>query len=109
VVVAFGGAHAYLDSPLRGLPYRDSFAKGNADEWKAFGGAWELADGVMRNDSDERGAKLLTGSPYWRDYSIEADIKLLDSSGTLVSSSDRVMRKKAWMRTAVTMPAVDFP
>jgi signal transduction histidine kinase len=91
LVLAFVGARAYLDSPRRGLPYRDSFAKGNADEWKAFGGAWELADGVMRNNSDERGAKLLTGSPYWRDYSIEADIKLLDSSGDaglVIRSSD---------------------
>jgi hypothetical protein len=91
LLLALVGTRAYLDSPRRGLPYRDSFAKGNADEWKAFGGAWELADGVMRNNSDERGAKLLTGSPYWRDYSIEADIKLLDSSGDaglVIRSSD---------------------
>jgi signal transduction histidine kinase len=31
----------------------------------------------MRNDSDDRGAKLLTGSPYWTDYSIDADVQLL--------------------------------
>jgi signal transduction histidine kinase len=71
----------YLRSPSRGLPYGDSFAKGKADEWKALGGTWELGNGAMRNDSDERGAKLLTGSPYWHNYSIEADIKLLGISG----------------------------
>ena len=48
-----------------GLPYNDSFARGSADEWHAFGGTWELADGAIRNDSDERGAKLLTGSTQW--------------------------------------------
>ena len=74
-------ARAYLHSPDRGLPYRDLFAQGKADEWKALGGTWELVNGTMRNDSDERGAKLLTGSPYWTNYSIEADVYLLGVSG----------------------------
>jgi signal transduction histidine kinase len=85
------GLRAYLHSPGRGLPYRDSFAEGKADEWKAFGGTWELVNGMMRNDSDERGAKLLTGSPYWRNYSIEADINLLGingDAGLIIRSSD---------------------
>ncbi len=81
VAGAIVGLRAYLHSPDRGLPYRDSFAKGKADEWKALGGTWELVNGVMRNDSDERGAKLLTGSPYWHNYSIEADVYLLGISG----------------------------
>jgi signal transduction histidine kinase len=68
-------------SPSRGLPYRDTFGEGRADEWKAFGGTWELANGTMRNDSDERGAKLLTGSTQWRDYSVEADVMLLGLGG----------------------------
>jgi signal transduction histidine kinase len=71
----------YLHNPMRGLPYRDSFANGKADEWKALGGTWEVANGAMRNDSDERGAKLLAGSFYWRDYSIEADVMLLGEDG----------------------------
>lgn len=72
---------AYRHSATYGLPYHDSFANGSADEWQAIGGTWELAGGTMRNDSDERGAKLLTGSPYWRNYSIEADVYLLGISG----------------------------
>ena len=82
---------AYLHSPVRGLPYRDSFAKGKADEWRALGGTWEVANGAMRNDSDERGAKLLTGSTYWRNYSIEADVMLLGldgDAGLIVRSSN---------------------
>ena len=89
--MALFGIRAYLNNPSRGLPYRDSFAAGKADEWKALGGTWELVNGIMRNDSDERGAKLLTGSPYWRNYSIEADINLLGvngDAGLIIRSGD---------------------
>lgn len=75
------GTLAYLRSPGRDLPYRDSFSAGTADEWTGFGGTWGVYNGGMRNDSDERGAKLMTGSPYWRDYSVEADVKLLGEDG----------------------------
>ena len=78
-------------NPNRGLPYRDSFAARKADEWKAFGGTWEVLNGSMRNDSDERGAKLLTGSPEWQNYSIDADVMLLGlggDAGLIVRSSD---------------------
>jgi signal transduction histidine kinase len=68
-------------NPARGLPYSDTFSAGKADEWKAFGGTWELTHGAMRNDSDERGAKLLTGSTRWQNYSIEADVMLLGLGG----------------------------
>jgi signal transduction histidine kinase len=81
VVVTLIALSFYLRSPGRGLPYHDSFSEGRADEWKAFGGTWELVNGVMRNDSDERGAKLLSGSTLWRNYSIEADVNLLGING----------------------------
>ena len=82
ILVASGLAlFLYHRSPNRGLPYSDSFAAGKAEEWKAFGGTWELMNGSMRNDSDERGAKLLTGSPRWQNYSIEADVMLLGGGG----------------------------
>ena len=45
------------------------------DEWQAVGGTWEIADGVIRNNSAERGAKLLTGSSAWRNYTLNADIR----------------------------------
>ena len=89
--VAWLAARTWLRSPTYGLPYHDNFVSGKSDEWKAFGGTWELVDGMMRNDSDERGAKLLTGSTSWRDYSIDADVYLLGVSGDaglLIRSSD---------------------
>lgn len=81
LIAAAVALRSYRRSPTRGLPYNDAFVIGNADEWKAFGGTWEVVKGAMRNDSDERGAKLLTGSSYWRNYSIEADIMLLGDNG----------------------------
>jgi signal transduction histidine kinase len=67
----------FVKSPQRGLPYHDSFASGSADEWKAYGGTWEVANGSIRNESDERGAKVVTGSRNWRNYSLHADVELL--------------------------------
>lgn len=82
---------AYWRGSHHGLPYRDAFALGKADEWKAFGGTWALYGGGMRNDSDERGAKLMTGSEHWKNYSVEADVKLLGEdgdAGLIIRSSD---------------------
>jgi signal transduction histidine kinase len=73
------------------LPYQDSFASGKTQEWQAFGGAWSIFHGAIRNDSDERGAKYIAGSPDWRDYSVDADILLLGQdgdAGLVVRSSD---------------------
>jgi signal transduction histidine kinase len=75
------GLRSYLRSPTRGLPYSDAFASGKAEEWHSYGGTWEVVKGAMRNDSDERGAKLMTGSTHWRNYSIEADIMLIGDNG----------------------------
>jgi signal transduction histidine kinase len=51
------------------------------DDWQSFGGAWEFADGVMRNNSDERGAKTMNGGIALRDYMVEADVQLLGQYG----------------------------
>lgn len=70
-----------LRSPSRGLPYRDAFKSGSSEEWTAYGGTWRSEAGAMRNESDERGAKLMTGSYYWRDYTVTTDIELLGEQG----------------------------
>lgn len=80
----------WLKSTWRGLPYRDSFTLGNTEEWTAYAGNWNLVGGAIKNDSDERGAKLVTGSPYWKSYAIEADVQLLGTgdAGLLMRASD---------------------
>jgi signal transduction histidine kinase len=84
-IASMAVATVYLRVPIRailsGLPYKDSFTSGKADEWHAFGGTWELSDGAVRNESDERGAKFITGPTGWSDYSLEADIQLLGDDG----------------------------
>jgi signal transduction histidine kinase len=91
VVILGAAAWLYRRKHTIPLPYRDSFAAGRAAEWTAFGGTWQLGDGAMRNDSDERGAKLVTGSPNWKDYSFSGDLELLGSQGDagfMLRSSD---------------------
>jgi signal transduction histidine kinase len=44
------------------------------NQWTQFGGSWELADGAVKSNSYERGAKLLAGSKYWSNYTVNADI-----------------------------------
>ncbi|MGB7844934.1 MAG: histidine kinase [Candidatus Acidiferrum sp.] len=89
--ITFAAGIVLFRNRLVGLPYHDSFAAGKSDEWHALGGTWELADGTMRNESDERGAKLIAGSADWRDYSLQADVQLLGEdgdAGLIVRSSD---------------------
>ncbi len=60
---------------------RDSSVAPGSRGWEAFGGTWQMRDGAMQNVSDDRGAKLVNGSPSWRDYTIEADVQLLSETG----------------------------
>jgi signal transduction histidine kinase len=79
---------------LRARPephYSDSFASGGTAEWRAYGGSWDSYEGAIRNNSDERGAKLITGSSEWSDYEVETDLLLLGpngDAGVIVRSSD---------------------
>jgi signal transduction histidine kinase len=72
---------AWMHNPQRGLPCNLTLQTGNLDNWRPFGGTWIVKRGTIRNDSDERGAKIVTGSPYWKNYSVQADIQLLGSEG----------------------------
>src|SRR4030095_6766308 len=76
-VAAIGGGHLYFNRSGYGLPYYARFTPDEEDRWTPLGGAGELVDGSMRNDSNVRGAKLLTGSPNWKNYVVEGDIQLL--------------------------------
>jgi signal transduction histidine kinase len=51
-----------------------SLQPANIHEWTRFGGSWEIADGAVKSDSSERGAKLLAGSSYWSNYTVNTDI-----------------------------------
>ena len=79
ITAIVGGRRWYFSRPAYGLPYYAQFTPAVEDRWTALGGTWEIVDGSMRNDSNDRGAKLLTGSPNWKDYIVEGDVQLLGS------------------------------
>jgi signal transduction histidine kinase len=100
----------WWSSPTRGLPYRSAFDQQKATEWTAFGGTWSVHDGIMRNSSDQRGAKLLTGSPHWRDYVVEADLRFLGNGGDvglIVRSGDEETGVDAYNGYYVGLRAFD--
>ena len=60
-------------------------------EWKAYGGRWSIEGDSIHNDSDERGAKFITGSARWTDYTLQADLRFdgdHGDMGVIVRSSD---------------------
>lgn len=65
------------------LPYHDSFTSSDAREWVPYGGDWQLFDGTVMNRSDENGAKLVTGSPKWKDYEVDADLRMIGHEGNV--------------------------
>jgi signal transduction histidine kinase len=70
-----------LSSSRLDAPAAHTASLDRRDDWTAYGGTWEAVDGVMRNNSDERGAKLMSGSANWKNYSVEADVQLLGQYG----------------------------
>lgn len=63
------------------LPYQDQFAAGSMTEWKEYGGSWQVINGIVQNNSDETGSKLITGSPSLQNYRVQADVQLLNNYG----------------------------
>jgi signal transduction histidine kinase len=67
----------------RQVPDRYLLDSNSSNEWTAFGGAWSVHDGVIRDNSRERGAKIVTGSAAWRNYVVDADLESLNSLGDI--------------------------
>ena len=93
-----GGRLWYLGRPGYGMPYFAKFTPDGEDRWTAYGGTWEVVDGSVRNDSNDRGAKLLTGSPHWRDYTVQGDVQLLGegSAGFLARVSEAELGENSY-------------
>lgn len=61
------------------------------NEWKPYGGRWSIENDSIHNDSDERGAKLVSGSTRWSNYTLRADLRFDGNHGdmgAIVRSSD---------------------
>lgn len=77
--IATGARYLYTRSPNYGLPFQATWSQNVEDPWSAYGGVWQIRNQQLRNDSNDRGAKLLTGSPHWRNYEVQADFQMLGS------------------------------
>ena len=53
------------------------------DTWQSFGGTWDVQRGIIHNNSDERGAKLMSGSGNWQDYMFQVDLKFDGERGDM--------------------------
>lgn len=81
LALGLGSYVILLFSSRSSLPYSDSFARGDISEWRVYGGSWNVFDGGIRNNSNERGAKFITGKHDWMDYSLDTDVQLLGRAG----------------------------
>jgi two-component sensor histidine kinase len=81
LVAALGVSLTIAGHRRDALPYHDSFGKNIAGEWMPLGGMWDVDDGAIYNRSDERGAKLVTGSAEWSNYALDTDLKLIGHGG----------------------------
>lgn len=52
-------------------------------EWKSYGGRWSIEGDSIHNDSDERGAKLISGSSQWSNYTLQADLRFDGDHGDM--------------------------
>lgn len=109
IVGILGGRRFYISRPGYGLPYYAQFMPGVKDRWTALGGTWEVVEGSMRNDSNDRGAKLLTGSPNWKDYVVDGDFQLLGagSVGVLARVRDAEVGEDSFKGYFAGIRAVD--
>lgn len=91
IAMVVGGEFAFRFISHRGPFETNLNALGKQDDWQAFGGTWQFIDGTVRNNSDERGAKLMSGSLYWTNYMVQADVRLLGQygdSGLIIRAND---------------------
>ncbi len=75
----------------RGFVYQDQFGARSMAEWKVFGGNWLLGQSALTNDSDDTGAKVVTGDLDLKNVAMDADVRLTSSygdAGLIVRVSD---------------------
>ena len=99
----------YVSRSDYGLPFYSQFTRDAEGRWTALGGVWEAIDGSMRNDSNDRGAKLLTGPPNWKDYTVQGDVQLLGSgsAGLLARVSEAEVGENSYKGYLAGIRSVD--
>jgi signal transduction histidine kinase len=80
-LAALAGTLAFRTLSRRGPFHTHRYDLGRQEDWQVFGGTWQFVNGAMLNNSDERGAKLMSGSKDWTNYLVQADVLLLGAYG----------------------------
>ena len=77
--IVFFLRHRKIEQYLTATPSRSSFS--HSDSWVALGGEWTASSAEIENDSEERGAKLMSRLGSWGDYQVQADLKMASPYG----------------------------
>ncbi|MGA2888569.1 MAG: hypothetical protein ABSE51_11000 [Terracidiphilus sp.] len=91
LLLGIGGVLVSRSITHRGPSQANLNALERRDDWQAFGGTWQFVNEAMRNNSDERGAKLMNCSVYWANYMVRDDVLPLGQygdSGLIIRASD---------------------
>ena len=109
LLAAIAVRQLYIHQPSYGIPFYANFGSNTRDLWTGLGGTWEVIEGTMRNDSNDRGAKLLIGSPRWRDYIVEGEVQPLGSGsvGVLARVSEADFGEDSFRGYFAAIRAVD--
>jgi alpha-L-arabinofuranosidase len=76
--------------------FESDFSK-NLRGWKAGGGQWAVADGVLRQTSGNTDARAVAGDKNWRDYTLSLKArKLGGAEGFLIQFQVQRDREKSW-------------
>jgi signal transduction histidine kinase len=92
--------------PTHSFPFR----AGEMGEWKAIGGSWDMHRDVVLSMSNERGAKLVAGSPDWANYTLLSDIRfegVAADMGIIVRSNDETEGTDAYNGYFVGVRSLD--
>lgn len=68
--------HRYAEVPN----WNDDFNDNNSEGWKRWEGNWSVIDGQYHSAGGTF-AKTTTGEDHWANYTLEADVKMLESDG----------------------------
>ena len=86
------------------------FQAGEMGEWKAIGGSWDMHKDVVLSMSNERGAKLVAGSPNWGNYTLMSDIRfegVAADMGAIVRANDETEGTDAYNGYFVGVRSLD--
>ena len=82
-VAAFIAFWVYRTYAGNTVPFHTYALQTGSKDWTPIGGDWIITNGVVVNNSPERGAKLLTGSDYWQNLTFTTEMKFTGTNADM--------------------------